>query len=112
MLTRVAYAVLGSYTEAEDVASGTWLRLAAADDRESINDVEGWALVAVFRRALDVLSSARVRREAYVGPWLPEPVFETGDTGDPLDRITAEIDDVKVHVALEAAISAIPASCT
>ena len=75
-LVRVAYAILGSHAEAEDVVADCWLRLTAAHDREPVRDVESWAVVAVSRMALDVLRSARVRREQYVGPWLPEPVVE------------------------------------
>ncbi|MGW5363506.1 RNA polymerase sigma factor SigJ [Actinopolymorpha pittospori] len=95
-LLRIAYVVLGSYTEAEDVVSDCWLRLAEANAREPVLDVEAWATVAVVRRAQDVLRSARVRRERYVGPWLPEPVV--GDalhprhlgSVDPADRVTLD----------------------
>src|SRR5690349_24299613 len=73
-LVRVAYAILGSHAEAEDVVADCWLRLVAADEREPVRDVAAWATVSVARAALDVLRSARVRRETYVGPWLPEPV--------------------------------------
>ncbi|WP_370247010.1 RNA polymerase sigma factor SigJ [Nocardioides sp.] len=108
-LERVAYAILGSLAEAEDVVAETWLRLVAADAREPVRDVGGWATVAVSRGALDVLGSARVRREAYVGPWLPEPSVAgtagspVGDPpGDPADRVTLD-DDVRyaLLVALE-----------
>jgi RNA polymerase sigma-70 factor, ECF subfamily len=88
-LVRVAYAVLGSTAEAEDVVSDCWLRLADADAREPVADVAGWAVVAVARRALDVLRSARSRREAYVGPWLPEPLVGPADA-DPADRVTLD----------------------
>jgi RNA polymerase sigma-70 factor (ECF subfamily) len=88
-LNRVAYAVLGSTGDAEDVVSDGWLRLVRADAREPIEDVEAWATVAVARLALDVLRSARVRRETYVGPWLPEPVVATG-SDDPADRVTLD----------------------
>jgi RNA polymerase sigma-70 factor (ECF subfamily) len=87
-LVRVAYAVLGSTSDAEDVVSDAWLRLVGADRRDPVLDVEAWATVAVARLALDVLQSARVRRERYVGPWLPEPVVETVD--DPADRVTLD----------------------
>lgn len=83
-LVRVAYAILGSRAEAEDVVADCWLRLVAADEREPVRDVLGWATVAVSRAAIDVLRSARVRREAYVGPWLPEPVVADLD---PADRV-------------------------
>jgi len=62
-LLRLAYATLGSRTEAEDVVSECWLRLAGADSREPVRDVEGWAVTAVARAALDTLRSARLRRE-------------------------------------------------
>ncbi len=90
-LVRVAYAVLGSYSEAEDVVADTWLRLAAADGRDPVLDVEAWSVVAVSRAALDILRSARVRREAYVGPWLPEPLVAwTVPETDPADRVTLD----------------------
>jgi RNA polymerase sigma-70 factor (ECF subfamily) len=91
-LIRVAYAILGSRVEAEDVVADTWLKLARADEAQVIRDVLGWATVATARGALDVLRSARVRREAYVGPWLPEPVLTThdGDVFDPADRVTLD----------------------
>ncbi len=73
-LVRVAYAIIGSHSDAEDVVADCWFRLVAADQDEPVRDVEAWAVVAVSRMALDLLRSARVRRERYVGPWLPEPV--------------------------------------
>jgi len=87
-LVRVAYAVLGSAGDAEDVVSDAWLRLVSTDQREEVLDVEAWGTVTVARLALDVLKSARVRREQYVGPWLPEPVVESGH--DPADRVTLD----------------------
>jgi RNA polymerase sigma-70 factor, ECF subfamily len=86
-LIRVAYAVLSSHTEAEDVVAETWLKLADADRRDPIRDVEAWAVVAVSRGALDTLRLARVRRESYVGPWLPEPVLQAAD---PAERVTLD----------------------
>lgn len=58
-LVRIAYAVLGSNAEAEDVVSECWPSLAAANAREPVLDVDAWATVAVARRALDELRSAR-----------------------------------------------------
>ncbi|MGY1744268.1 RNA polymerase sigma factor SigJ [Blastococcus sp. SYSU D00695] len=95
-LVRVAYAVLGTRAEAEDVVSDCWLRLVEADGGPGgpVLDVDAWATVAVARRALDVLRSARVRREDYVGPWLPEPHVESLPPGspaaDPTDRVTLD----------------------
>lgn len=87
-LVRIAYAILGSHAEAEDVVADCWIRLVEADRRESICDVEAWSTVVVSRAALDTLRSARRRREEYVGPWLPEPVVTTVD--DPADRVTLD----------------------
>jgi RNA polymerase sigma-70 factor (ECF subfamily) len=89
-LVRVAYAIIGSHSEAEDVVADCWFRLVAADEDEPVRDVEAWAVVAVSRMALDVLRSARVRRERYVGPWLPEPVIAAPDeaAADPADKVT------------------------
>jgi RNA polymerase sigma-70 factor (ECF subfamily) len=91
-LVRVAYAVLGSRADAEDVVADCWLRLPAADAREPVRDVTGWATVTVARAALDLLRSARHRREVYTGPWLPEPLLEplTGPAGEPEDRVTLD----------------------
>jgi len=105
-LVRVAYAILGSHAEAEDVVADCWLRLVAADDQEPVRDVESWAVVAVSRLALDVLRSARVRREQYVGPWLPEPVVDGGAGPaftDPAEKVTLD-DEVSyaLLVVLEA----------
>ncbi len=85
-MVRVAYAILGSRAEAEDVVADCWIRLVEADRRDPVRDLAGWLTVAVARAATDVLRSARVRREAYVGPWLPEPFVEA----DPADRVTLD----------------------
>ncbi len=74
-LVRLAYGQLGSLAESEDVVQEAWLRLQRVDADE-IRDLKGWLTTAVSRLALDILRSARVKREAYVGPWLPEPVVE------------------------------------
>ena len=90
-LVRVAYAILGSHAEAEDVVADCWLRLVEADRRDPVRDVLGWSTVAVSRAALDVLRSARVRREEYVGPWLPEPIVTAlAGQADPAERVTLD----------------------
>ncbi len=94
-LLGVAYGLLGSLDEAEDVVQDAWLRLrsaGAADGGDEIRDVTGWLVVTVSRLALDVLRSARHRREEYVGPWLPEPLV-TGPIltrADPAERVTLD----------------------
>lgn len=95
-LTTVAYAIVGSRAEAEDVVSSTWLRLMEAAERAPIEDIQAWSIVAVSRRAMNTFRSARTRREIYVGPWLPEPVLgplrtpDFGDLADPADRVTLD----------------------
>lgn len=88
-LVGVAYSLVGTVAEAQDVVSDCRLRLVAADEREPVRDVEAWAVVAVARRAVDVLRSARVRREEYVGPWLPEPLVDAV-ADDPADLVTLD----------------------
>jgi RNA polymerase sigma-70 factor (ECF subfamily) len=87
-LLRVAYGELGSLAEAEDVVQDAWLRLQRADADE-IRDLRAWLTTTVSRLALDTLRSARVRRESYIGPWLPEPLVGD-DYADPADRVTLD----------------------
>ncbi len=81
MLTGLAYRLLGSRAEAEDVVQDTFLAWDAAD-REEIANRRGWLTSVATRRALDVLKSARRSRTEYVGSWLPEPM-ETVQAGTP-----------------------------
>jgi RNA polymerase sigma-70 factor (ECF subfamily) len=87
-LLRLAYSELGDLGEAEDVVQEAWLRLERAGP-ESIDNLDAWLTTVVGRLALDTLRSARARREAYVGPWLPEPVVSSGGE-DPADRVTLD----------------------
>jgi RNA polymerase sigma factor (sigma-70 family) len=75
-----AYRILGSVVEAEDVAQEVWLRAAAAELSE-VRDLRAWLVTVAARTAYNVLQSARVRRESYVGPWLPEPLLTGPDAG-------------------------------
>ena len=96
-LLRVAYSHLGSISEAEDVVQEAWLRLAGSD-RAEIRNLRAWLTTVVSRLALDALTSARARRERYVGPWLPEPVVDTGGpVADPAGHV--ELDE-SVSMAL------------
>ncbi|MFF5262038.1 RNA polymerase sigma factor SigJ [Actinomadura viridis] len=95
-LLRVAYTMTGSLVEAEDCVQEAWLRLRGLDDPAGIRDLAAWLTTTVSRLALDALGSARVRRERYVGTWLPEPLVEAG-TPDPADRVTL---DESVSMAL------------
>ena len=74
-LTRVAYRMLGSVADAEDVVQEAFIRWMGAD-RGAVREPEAFLRRTVTRLCLDQLKSARRRREIYVGPWLPEPVVE------------------------------------
>ena len=74
-LLRVAYRMLGSMADAEDVLQEAWLRWSDADQK-AIRVPAAFLRRVVTRLCLDQLKSARVRREEYVGPWLPDPLVE------------------------------------
>jgi RNA polymerase sigma-70 factor (ECF subfamily) len=85
LLFTVAYQMLGSVADAEDVVQDTWLRWSAAD-RDDVDDGRAYLVRIASRLALDRLRSARSRRETYVGPWLPEPLAtEPAAEPDPAD---------------------------
>ena len=73
LLFSIAYRILGSVAEAEDAVQETWLRYEAS--AEQPRSVKAFLSTMVTRIAIDVLRSARVRREAYAGPWFPEPLL-------------------------------------
>jgi RNA polymerase sigma-70 factor, ECF subfamily len=75
-LLGLAYRMLGSVADAEDAVQETYLRWHAAD-RDNVSNPRAFLMTTTTRICLDVLSSARARREEYVGPWLPEPVVDT-----------------------------------
>lgn len=74
-LVGLAYRMLGSYAEAEDVVQDAFLRFQAVD-AESVADPRSYLSKTVARLCLDRLKSARARRESYVGTWLPEPIVD------------------------------------
>ena len=82
-LIRIAYRMLGSVADAEDVAQEAFLRWFDAD-RAAVRELEAYLRRVVTRLCLDQLKSARHRRETYIGPWLPEPVVES-DQDEPDD---------------------------
>ena len=84
-LTRIAYRMLGSVADAEDVVQEAFLRWHAAD-RAAVREPGAFLRQVVTRLCLDVLKSARKTREVYVGPWLPEPVFTPEE--DEVDDVT------------------------
>jgi RNA polymerase sigma-70 factor (ECF subfamily) len=100
-LLGLCYRMLGSLTDAEDAVQETyarWLRLSDAE-RGGIRHPKSWLMKAASRVCLDMLGSARARREQYWGEWLPEPVpngglwtsqSDDGHAGDPSDRVSLD----------------------
>lgn len=88
-LVRIAYRMLGSVADAEDVVQEAFIRWHATD-RDAVREPEAFLRRVVTRLCLDVLKSAQRKREVYVGPWLPEPLVEEDD----------EIDDVTLPLMM------------
>ena len=74
----IAYRMLGSASEAEDIVQDTWLRWQGTD-RSVVEDPPAFLATTTTRLAINTLQSARARRETYIGPWLPEPVDTSAD---------------------------------
>jgi RNA polymerase sigma-70 factor (ECF subfamily) len=100
-LINLGYRLLGSLTEAEDVAQETYARWYAMTPRErdAIENPGAWLTKVAGRICLDLLGSARARRERYVGEWIPEPLPDRtarvsgrpdAGTADPADRVTLD----------------------
>lgn len=89
-LVGVAYRLTSSVADAEDAVQESWFRLAALtrSAQAEIRDLRAWLTTVVGRICLDRLRSAAVRRERYVGSWLPEPLVTTGD--EPLDAVVRD----------------------
>ncbi|MFB7338314.1 RNA polymerase sigma-70 factor [Streptomyces adustus] len=94
----IAYRVLGSSTEAEDVVQDAWLRWQNTD-RTTVREPAAFLTAVATRLAINVAQSARVRRESYVGPWLPEPVDTSHDPQLGAER--AEAVEMAVLLLLE-----------
>lgn len=89
-LTGVAYRMLGSVTEAEDVVQDAYLRWHDADHL-SVTDVRAYLTTVTSRLCLDRLRSAHRQREIYVGPWLPEPLLEAPDTPIDAEALASDV---------------------
>lgn len=94
----IAYRILGSAADAEDVVQETWLRWQTTD-RTVVRDAAAFLATTATRLAINVLQSARVRRESYVGPWLPEPVDTSADPE--LGAVRGEALEIGVLLLLE-----------
>src|SRR3954462_3006430 len=80
LLFSIAYRMLGSAADAEDLVQDAYVRFASTD-RDVVRDVKAFLVTILTRLALDRLKSAKSQREEYIGNWLPEPVF-TGRDAD------------------------------
>jgi RNA polymerase sigma-70 factor (ECF subfamily) len=94
-LLGLAYRMLGSRSDAEDIVRDAYLRFAGAQD---VHNAEAFLVTVVTRLCLDRLKSARAQREVYVGPWLPEPVFDA--EGLSADAATELADDLSFALLL------------
>ncbi|MBB5936746.1 RNA polymerase sigma-70 factor [Streptomyces zagrosensis] len=84
LLFTVAYEVLGSAADAEDVLQETWLRWVKADQGQ-VRDQRAFLVQITTRQALNRLRTMKRRREAYVGPWLPEPLLTAPDVAEDVE---------------------------
>ncbi len=98
-LVGLAYRMLGSVADAEEVVQEAFLRLIATS---GIADASAWLTTVVSRLCLDRLGAARTRREVYVGQWLPEPLLGQPDPPDPGEGVAlAESVTTAMLVVLE-----------
>jgi RNA polymerase sigma-70 factor (ECF subfamily) len=97
-LVRIAYRMLGSVAEAEDMVQEAWLRWHQSE-RTAVREPAAYLARIVARLCLDHLKSARVRRESYIGPWLPEPVIEPS-VDSPGDSLEDDRDDLTLTLMM------------
>src|SRR6266542_4102838 len=123
-LTNLAYRLLGSLADAEDVVQETYARWYAMSrqQQEAIESPGGWLTKVASRICLDLLGSTRARRERYVGEWIPEPLPDRtewisgrsgGTTVDPAERVAFILHDVFPYPFAEVAeiVGRTPAAC-
>src|SRR3984957_19157250 len=84
LLFTVAYEMLGSAADAEDVLQETWLRWAGVD-LSAVRNQRAYLVRITTRQALDRLRTLRRRKESYVGPWLPEPLLTAPDVAQDVE---------------------------
>lgn len=86
-LSRIAYRMLGSQAEADDMVQEAWLRWAGVD-HAGVTDADAYLVRLVSRLCLDQMRSARARHETYIGPWLPEPIIDPDDSLEEGQEVT------------------------
>jgi RNA polymerase sigma-70 factor (ECF subfamily) len=100
-LRAVAYRMLGSVSEAEDALQEAWLRLSRSQ-QDTIHSPRAWLTTIVGRVCVDMLRARQSRREDYVGAWVPEPIVEPDEQGDPEQQtLIAESVGLALLVVLE-----------
>ncbi|WP_110590076.1 RNA polymerase sigma-70 factor [Microbacterium suaedae] len=98
LLFTIAYEILGSVSDAEDVVQESWIRWNDAD-RGSVRDARAYLARIATRQALNRVRAVSRRREEYVGPWLPEPLLTTGDVAE--DAVLSESVSTAMMLVLE-----------
>ncbi|MEJ5990850.1 RNA polymerase sigma-70 factor [Ramlibacter sp. PS3R-8] len=93
-LQGIAYRMLGSVPDAEEVVQDAWLRWSEIEDPGGLESVEAWLVTATSRLALDRLRAAKVRRQHYPGLWLPEPVLSMSPPTP--EELLERADDISV----------------
>ncbi|MCV7221242.1 RNA polymerase sigma-70 factor [Mycolicibacterium elephantis] len=98
LLFSIAYRLLGSVADAEDVVQDAWFKW-SAEDRSQVADPKAYLARIVSNLAMERLRSTRRQRETYVGPWLPEPILTESDVAE--DVVAAESISMAMLVVLE-----------
>jgi RNA polymerase sigma-70 factor (ECF subfamily) len=88
-LFSIAYRMLGSAMDAEDMVQETYIRSSAAP-KEPIRSLKAYLTTIISRLCIDQLNLARRKREQYVGPWLPEPILTASEVSDPQEHVELE----------------------
>ncbi|WP_373287527.1 sigma-70 family RNA polymerase sigma factor [Stakelama pacifica] len=96
-LKSLAYRMTGSLTDSEDIVQEAWVRWSRSD-HAAVNDTARWLTTITARQCLDHLHSARVRRERYVGAWLPDPLIT--ERAPDAEGFLSEAQDVRIALLL------------
>lgn len=96
----LAYRMLGSVADAEDIVQETWIRWHEHPTPAEVKNRHAWLTQVAVRLCLDRLKSARVRRERYVGPWLPDPIVDTATLRPGPDAVSELASDLSVALLL------------